>query len=151
MGDLTTEFDSYPGVEQFAVQVDNYAVVDGKYLYFDLPFTPSLFPIGSDHRSLPLYISHHNEATVRTEIQLPAGYKQIVIAPGGSELKAPDGGGVARTIAKNDSGKIVLTHDFETWPTIIDPKDYSQVLKLESELGQKASRVFLLQGGAIAE
>jgi len=42
-------------------------------------------------------------------------------------------------------------HDFETWPTIIDPKDYGQLLKLESTLGQKGARVFLLQGGAIAE
>jgi transglutaminase-like putative cysteine protease len=151
LGDLTTQFDSYPGVEQFAVQVDNYAVVDGKYLYFDLPFTPSLLPVGADHRTLPLFISHHNENTVRTEIELPAGFKQIVIAPTGTELTAPGGGGIARTVAKNDSGKFVLTHDFETWPAIIDPKDYGQVLRLESELGQKSSRVFLLQGGAIAE
>ena len=151
MGDLTTQFDTYPGTEQFAVQVDNYAVVDGKYLYFDLPFTPSLLPVGTDHRSLPLYISHHNESTVRTEIQLPSNFKQVVIAPGGTELTAPDGGGVAKTIAKNESGKFVLTHDFETWPAIIDPKDYSQLLKIESTLGQRSSRVFLLQGGAIAE
>jgi transglutaminase-like putative cysteine protease len=151
LGDLTTQFDTYPGVEQFAVQVDNYAVVDGKYLYFDLPFTPSLLPVGTDHRSLPLFISRRNENTVRTEIELPAGYKQIVIAPTGAELTAPDGGGIARTVAKNESGKFVLIHDFETWPTIIDPKDYGQVLKLESALGQKSSRVFLLQGGAIAE
>lgn len=151
MGDLTTQFDTYPGVERFAVQVDNYAVVDGKYLYFDLPFTPSLLPVGADHRALPLFISRHNENTVRTEIELPAGYKQIVIAPGGAELSAPGGGGIARTVAKNESGKFVLTHDFETWPAIIDPKDYGQLLKLESALGQRGSRVFLLQGGAIAE
>jgi transglutaminase-like putative cysteine protease len=151
MGDLTTQFDTYPGTEQFSVQVDNYAVVDGKYLYFDLPFTPSLLPVGSDHRVLPLFISGHNESTVRTEIQLPPNYKQVVIAPGGTELKAPDGGGVAKTVAKNEAGKFVLTHDFETYPAIIDPKDYAQLLKIESALGQKASRVFLLQGGAIAE
>jgi hypothetical protein len=151
LGDLTTQFDTYPGIEQFAVEVDNYAVVDGKYLYFDLPFTPSLLPAGTDHRSLPLYIGYHNESTVHTEIDLPAGYKQVVIAPGRTELAAPGGGGIARTEAKNESGKFVLTHEFETWPTIIDPKDYGQVLKLESTLGQKSSRVFLLQGGAIAE
>jgi transglutaminase-like putative cysteine protease len=151
LGDLITQFDTYPGIEQFAVQVDNYAVVDGKYLYFDLPFTPSLFPMGTDHRSLPLFISRHNENSVRTEIELPASFKQVVIAPGGSELSAPDGGGLVRTMSKNESGKFVLTHDFQTWPTIIEPKDYGQLLKLESALGEKASRVFLLQGGPIAE
>jgi hypothetical protein len=150
-GDLTTQFDTYPGVEQFAVQVDNYAVLDGKYLYFDLPFTPSFLPAMTDHRSLPLFISHHNENTVRTEIELPASFKQVVIAPTGRELTVPDGGGVARTVSKNEDGKFVLTHDFETWPAIIDPKDYGQLLKVESTLGQRASRAFLLQGGAIAE
>ena len=47
VGDLVTRFDAYPGVEEFTVTVDNYSVVDGKYLYFDLPFTPSLFPVRS--------------------------------------------------------------------------------------------------------
>jgi hypothetical protein len=151
LGDLTTKFDTYPGVEQFAVQVDNYAVADGKYLYFDLPFTPSLLPVGTDHRSLPLFISRHNERTVRTEIELPGNFKQVVIAPGGGELRAPDGGGTARTVSKNEAGKYVLTHDFETWPAIIDSKDYAELLKVESTLGQRASRVFLLQGNTIAE
>ena len=44
LGDLNTRFDSYPGVEQFAVQVDNYAVVDGKYLVLRsalYPFAPA--------------------------------------------------------------------------------------------------------------
>ena len=151
LGDLTTQFDTYPGIEQFAVQVDNYAVVDGRYLYFDLPFTPSLLPVGADHRTLPLFISRHNESTVRTEIDLPAHYKQVIIAPSGSQLFAPGGGGTATMVSKNEAGKFVLTHDFETWPAIIDPKDYAQLLQVESTLGQKASRVFLLQGGAIAE
>ncbi|HTL16858.1 MAG TPA: hypothetical protein VL793_06455, partial [Patescibacteria group bacterium] len=150
-GDLVTQFDTYPGIEQFSVQIDNYAVVDGKYLYFDLPFRPSFLPVGSDHRTLPLFISHHHEHTVRTEIELPSNYKQIVIAPSGTELTVPDGGGVARTVAKNEAGKFVLTHDFETDPAIIDPKDYGQLLDIESALGKKASRVFLLQGAPIAE
>src|SRR5439155_11878417 len=66
LGDLTTKFDCYPGLEQFTVEVDNFSVVDGKYSYFDLPFTPSLFPLGADRRMLPLFISHENESTVRT-------------------------------------------------------------------------------------
>ena len=54
VGDLTTQFDTYPGLEQFTVEVDNYSVVDGNYLYFDLPFTPSLFPArhGPAHAAL---------------------------------------------------------------------------------------------------
>src|SRR6267142_2216678 len=72
IGDLTTKFDAYPGTEQYTVEVDNFTVVDGKYSYFDLPFTPSLFPMGADHRTLPLYIGHHGEHRIRTEIDLPS-------------------------------------------------------------------------------
>ncbi len=54
VGDLITQFDTYPGLEQFTVDIDNYSVVDGKYLYFDLPFTPSLFPVSADQRALPI-------------------------------------------------------------------------------------------------
>src|SRR5207344_2191336 len=54
IGDLTTTFNTYPGVEQFTVEVDHFSVVDNRYSYFDLPFTPSLFPPGADTRTLPL-------------------------------------------------------------------------------------------------
>ena len=145
VGDLVTDFKTYPGLEQFTVEIDNYSVVDGKYLYFDLPFTPSLFPAGTDRRSLPLFISHATENTVRTEIELPARFRQRVIVPQNADLAGPDGGGKARITSSEADGKYVITHQFETSPAIIEPKDYAAMLKVESTLGRKSSRVFLLQ------
>jgi transglutaminase-like putative cysteine protease len=145
IGDLTTDFNAYPGVEQFTVEIDNYSVVDGKYLYFDLPFRPSLFVAGTDRRSLPLFISHSTESTVRTEIQLPAKFHQRVIVPPNADLDGPDGGGKARITSSEADGKYVITHEFQTSPAIIAPKDYAAMLKIESTLGRKSSRVFLLQ------
>ena len=69
VGDLTTRFDTYPGLEQFTADVDNYSVLDGNYFYFDLPFTPSLFPVGADRRALPLFIARGSDYAVRTEIE----------------------------------------------------------------------------------
>jgi hypothetical protein len=145
VGDLTTDFDKYPGSEQFAVEIDNYSVVDGKYLYFDLPFRPSLFPAGTDRRSLPLFISHASESTVRTEIELPAKFRQRVIVPQNADLDGPDGGGKARITSTEADGKYVITHQFETSPAIIAPNNYAAMLNIESTLGRKSSRVFLLQ------
>jgi len=116
VGDLTTKFDNLSGLEQFTVDVDNYSVVDGKYLYFDLPFTPSLFAAGADRRTLPLFISHESENTVRTEIELPPGFRQTVIAPGSGELKAPGGGGKASITSKLSSGKLLLTPSIRDLP-----------------------------------
>jgi transglutaminase-like putative cysteine protease len=145
VGDLVTRFDTYPGVEQYTVEIDNYSVVDGPYLYFDLPFTPSLFAAGADRRALPMYISWHSENTVRTEIELPAGFRHVVIAPKSENLREPDGGGTARITSTERAGKYVMTDDFEITPAIISPQDYAALLKVESTLGRKSSTVFLLE------
>ena len=41
--------------------------------------------------------------------------------------------------------KYVITHELETWPAIVDAKDYPAMLDLEANLGKKSSRVFLLE------
>ncbi len=150
VGDLTTKFDTYPGLEQYTVDIDNYSVVDGNYLYFNLPFTPTMFPPGADHRVLPLFISDESKSTIRTEIALPPEFHQVVIAPGSRKLEVPDGGGGARITYKNAPGKLVITHEFDSEPAIINPKDYSSLLKVESALGNKSSRIFLLEKESVA-
>ena len=143
VGDLITKFDTYPGRQQYTVAVDNYAVVDGKYLYFDLPYAPSLFPVGADRRTLPLYAPEQGTETIRTEINLPPGFRRVVIAPPGEKLQAP--GGTARITSANSGGKYVITHEFATIPTIVEPGDYADRLKVESALREKSARVFLLE------
>ncbi|HEY3861533.1 MAG TPA: DUF3857 domain-containing protein [Verrucomicrobiae bacterium] len=145
VGDLTTHFDTYPGLEQFTADVDNYSVLDGNYFYFDLPFTPSLMPVGADHRALPLFIASRNDYSVRTEIALPPGFRRVVMAPGSETLDAPDGSGKAHITATDDAGKFTITHEFETSPAIIQPSDYASLLKLESDLGRKSAKAFLLE------
>jgi transglutaminase-like putative cysteine protease len=146
VGDLTEQFDTYPGTEKFSVELDNYAVADGKYLYFDLPFTPSLVQLpGGERRTLPLLLSHEGTTSVRTEIQLPLGFHNVLIAPGSESLDAPDGGGKVRMTSSATAGKYVLTDDSETSPAVINPKDYPAMLKVESALEKKSGQVFLLE------
>ncbi|HEY2342753.1 MAG TPA: DUF3857 domain-containing protein, partial [Chthoniobacteraceae bacterium] len=147
VGDLVDKFDSYPGTEHYGVELDNYAVVDGKYLYFDLPFTPSLFafPMGADHRTLPLMLWQQGKKSIRAEIELPPGFRQVVMAPKSQNLDGPAGGGKIRMTATNNAGKFVMTDEMENAPAVIDPKDYPAMLKVESTLERKSSKVFLLQ------
>ncbi|MGA2174551.1 MAG: DUF3857 domain-containing protein [Verrucomicrobiota bacterium] len=145
VGDLKTQFDSYPGLEQFTVEVDHYSVVDGNYFYFDLPFKPSLLPAGADRRTLPLFIAHPSDNAVRTEIAWPAGFRRVIIAPKSETLDEPDGAGEARIASNEAAGKWVITHQLETAPAIVNPKDYPALLKVESALGRKDSKVFLLE------
>jgi hypothetical protein len=94
---------------------------------------------------LPLFISGHGENSVRTEIDLPAGFRHIVMAPKTETLEMPDGGGKAKIVLADAGGKCILTHSFETSPTIIPPKDYAAMLKVESALRNKSSTIFLLE------
>lgn len=144
VGDLVTRFDTYPGIEQYSVTVDHYAVADGKYLYFDLPFIPSLFPIGADTRVLPLFIDYASRNRIDTEITLPPEFQKLVIAPSGRKLKAA-GGGEARVTVAEAGGKFDLTQELETTPAIIPPGDYSKLLEAESSLREKSARAFLLE------
>jgi hypothetical protein len=42
-------------------------------------------------------------------------------------------------------GGCVVTDEFETAPAIVSPGSYQAMLKIESALGRKSSKVFLLE------
>jgi hypothetical protein len=143
IGDLKTDFSAYPGLEQFTVDVDNYSVVDGKYLYFDLPFTPSLFP--------PARTGAHCLCISRKRTGTPFAPKSScrrVFAMRSLRRKAGIlmcrmAAGRPGSYRSETPGKCVLVHEFDTTPTIIEPRDYSAMLKVESTLERKSSKVFL--------
>ncbi len=146
VGDLTTHFDTYPGTVQYTVDLDNYAVVDGNYLYFNLPFTPSLFELpGGDQRTLPFMLLNDEKMNIHTEIDLPPGYQNVVIAPKSDLLEAPAHVGTATMSSSTTAGKFTQNDDFEISPAIVTPQDYPALLKTESSLEKKSARVFLLQ------
>jgi hypothetical protein len=148
LGDLKTSFDVYPGLEQFTVEVDNYSVVDGKYLYFDLPFSPFLLSAGADTRTLPLFLSQTDRNIIHTEIDLPPKFNHDVIVPQSRNLDVPDGGGSARITTTETPGKLLMTDEFDTTPAIVQAQDYPGVLKVESTLERKSSKVFLFSSAA---
>ncbi len=145
VGDLTTKFDGYPGVEQFTVEIDHYAVVDGKYLYFDLPYTLNLYPTFTDHHTLPLIIRVARLETVHTDIELPPGFRRVVIAPRNQDLVAPSGAGDVRVSEKVAGGGWSVTQELSARPSIVSPEDYGALLSVESELENKSSRLLLLE------
>ncbi|HEY4416132.1 MAG TPA: DUF3857 domain-containing protein [Verrucomicrobiae bacterium] len=144
VGDLVTKFDTYPGHEEYTVDVDHYGVVDGKYFYFDVPSMGQLFGPGADHRTLPLYISHGIEGSVRTEVSLPAAFQTRVIEPKSEVLKAP-GGTRVDIVRKDAKGHTIITDKFTVVPSIISPKEYPTLLDVESTLGKKSAGLFLLE------
>ena len=43
-------------------------------------------------------------------------------------------------------GKFTISYEFKLTPAIVNPGNYPAMLKLESSLSKKSSRVFLLEG-----
>lgn len=144
LGPLTTDFDTYPGHEQFMVAIDDYGVPTGKYFYFDLPFTPSLIGPGTDQRTLPLYISQGSKNIVRTEVDLPSGFDRVLVAPRSANYTVA-GSENALVQVKNTFNNYVVTDEFQTEPAIISPEAYQTMLRVESDLNRTSSKVFLLE------
>ena len=144
VGDLQTRFDTYPGHEEFTVDIDNYAVVDGKYFYFDAPSMPGLLPAGPDQRALPLYLSEALAGRVRTEITLPPAFRHLAIEPRSKVITIP-GGSQDKTVLTDSSGQCVITDQFDIMPSIISASEYPAVQKAQFTLGEKSSRLFLLE------
>ena len=146
--DLSTRFDGYPGVEEFAVEVDGYAIADGKFEYFPLPVTPRLLPAPTDHRQLPLYIGWHSDERVRTEIELPPSRQNVVIAPHEDKFEEPDGGGTAHITSSMDRGRLILTYGMVVSPTIIPADHYREVRSIAAGLQEKSANEVLVEAGS---
>jgi transglutaminase-like putative cysteine protease len=144
MGHLTTDFDTYPGHEQFMVAINDYGVPTGKYFYFDLPFTPSLIGPGADQRTLPLYISQGSKNIVRTEVDLPPGFQGVLVAPKNADFSVADSE-EAHVKIKNTFNDYLVTDELQTAPAIISPDAYQTMLKVESDLSRQSSKMFLLE------
>jgi transglutaminase-like putative cysteine protease len=145
IGDLVTKFDEYPGIQQFTVEVDHYSVVDGKYLYLELPFSPGLFRVDADQRSLPMFLRNKHERTIRTVVQLPPAYRNLVIAPKSAVFSGPEEAGRAEISTTTADGQFTITHHFKSTPAVLAANDYPALVAIESTLRNKSSRLLLLK------
>ena len=145
VGDLVTDFKTYPGKEQFTVELERFAVLDGNYLYFDLPVKHGLVQAGANRRTLPLYEANKSETTIRTVIELPPGYRHLVIAPPSATYTAPDRFGRVQISTTEGEGKFTITQFFASSPAIVAPENFPALQELESTLENKAGWFLLLE------
>ncbi len=145
VGELKTDFSRYPGIESFTVRVKHWAVLDGDYLYMQVPQTlKGCLPLNSDTRSNPLYLGEPTRQRVNVTVHLPKGFKLLRLP---EPLTQPLWGGqvaMAATV-KGDEAKLTYTADFPA--AMVAPSDYGELFALNRRLSRVGAGMILLERG----
>jgi transglutaminase-like putative cysteine protease len=145
-GELRTDFTGYPGRIEFTVNVPDYAVCSGPFLYFLYPGWPQgLFGARTDTRVTPLCYSGSVDSRAELIFRIPSGYEPG-IAP--AAWQRDDVGGARSRIrvrgafdagAREWRSDIALRLD----PCVVAAERYSEVLDFDEELAHKRNRTLL--------
>ncbi|HHO75205.1 MAG TPA: DUF3857 domain-containing protein, partial [Deltaproteobacteria bacterium] len=152
-GELITDYDSYPGIEEFRVTARSYAIRQGKYLYLDIPGLVSrVHGVGNDTRKNPLYIPTRKNGTIVIDVALPRGMKAIELMPPERIDFTVERMGVltleTRLVYGEDAlmpSGIVVRENIRFDPAVIPPEEYSQLLDVQRVLSRPGSRMIVLE------
>ena len=132
------------GTLEFAANLKNYAVRDGDHIYFTLPeVLGNVLQIQSDRRDSPFYIRNPLYTSTLYEIDLPPGWKPVLV-PRDFETKLPAGGTVRVRVAVVRN-KLIILQEAAIEPAIISVKKYEELLELNDRLTRPAARTILLK------
>jgi hypothetical protein len=82
---------------------------------------------------------------VHAQIELPAGFRRVVIAPRNEDMTAPDGAGTVHVSARASGTGWSVTQELSAKPSLVAPQDYGALLSVESALENESSRLLLLE------
>lgn len=147
IGNLKTDFNSYPGKEKFTVAVERFAVTDSKYLYLALPenIFANIIRVGEPVRNNPYHLAttHLEQAY---DIELPKNSAKILLQPADFSWKVPDNGGnftisCQHTTAHSLSIKCVV--NFKS--TVLTPQQYTKLVAISDKLSSPAMKTILIE------
>ncbi len=151
VGEVKTDFKSYPGVESFSVQVEKFAVRDGDLLYFELPVLLSgLFHVQSERRTNPFYYSQGQHIRSFGTIELPQEFSKVALAPGDKEWLLPTQSGrlsLQVAIQRRENGRpvsLAFSQDVDVDPFILQTGRHTELHDIDRQLSHPRGRTFLL-------
>ena len=142
-GDLETDFSTYPGVEAFSVTVEDFAIRDGDYLYFQLPESlRGVLWLRSHTRDNPLYLPAPTRATVVNEVIIPEGFEPVIV-PQGIDWHGPEGS--VRSTSERSSRRLRICGTAALAPSLVSPARYPELFDLYRRLSHPDARMVLLR------
>ncbi len=145
-GPLATRFEGHPGIEEFAVQIDRFAVRDGDRLYFILPLSPVSLPgLTSDARANPVYWDGAVRDRVEIAVRLPAGFGAVEIAPPDLAWTGDGAGRIATETKRGTDGSLRITRTVDLDPVLFPATNYPALLDLDRDLKHPRLRTVMVK------
>jgi len=156
-GKYITDYDSYPGIEEFSVAVKKFATPQGKYLYLKLPGLIShIAGVTRPKRENPMYRDWFSRQHVFVEVILPDSLESFQAIPPESLLLPIKKSGeiimktrtlLAAAPASGPHGTpyLCVQQDINLMPIVIMPDEYLKVAEANMMLGRSKMRMLLLK------
>jgi len=150
-GELMTMFTRYPGVEEFSVTVDKYAVRDGKLLYLNIPeMLNGLIQTASKRRENPLYVQNGININKEFSIIMPENYAEASILPAGDIMDFPGQSGSVIDITSHEKSidgrtALLIRQNIELKPYLYSKSQYDYLLKLNEKISHPRMRSILVE------
>jgi len=146
--DLLTQYERYPGVEEFTVRVPRYAVRDGRSLYGTLPAGALTLPgLRADTRSTPYYWDSDSDMTITTRVLAPAKFADAQLLPAAYTWYAPEQSGFIRCSSSWHTGAtntLTVNQEVRLRAAVIPADEYPALLEANRRLTHAGMRTILL-------
>lgn len=150
IGDLSTDFASYPGVVSLSVRAKNFAVRDNDYLYLRLPALSGMLELNSDSRQTPLYIEAPTRGSVSADVVCPSGFEVVRLPE--SFSREVLGGKVTVSVTQAPAEKnsklgqrISCVYSAELPAALIIPLAYKDLFNLNNYLSRVGTSMILMR------
>ncbi len=150
-GDLITNFSRYPGTEEFTVNVDKYAVRDGKLLYMNLPEALNgLVQTVSKKRENPLYAPREIDIDKEFTITMPSNYSGTSIRPSSDIIDFPGQSGSLIDISSfektvGNRHECIISQKIALKPFMYSKNQYEYLMKINERISHPRMRSLLME------
>ena len=146
VGELVTDFESYPGKMSYTVHVQFYSTRAGEYMYIKSgnPLSSYVNP-RADTRISPIYWSSHRILDNHIRFDIPPHYAKVMMLPKTMKWKTPTKHGWISRKVKADNKGYDMYYEADMNPEIISATYYQKLMDMARTLRHPSFTTLLLQ------
>ncbi len=152
-GEYRTDYQSYPGIEEFSLSAQAYATRQGTYLYLDLPgLVGSLEGVNTEMRKNPIFRSSYHKGEISLEVLLPAGVESVQVLPPEKLTLQVKGSGaidletmVVYREGDSEPSVVKIRQRLDLAPALIQAEGYPELLEANRILSYPGSRMVVVE------